>query len=77
MAFFADQWALAVRKFFKSLDQRTTGLSEGWHRKLKRFLAGCPGVHQRRLDWVIDMFVRLIDGSISLREFLAFEGVET
>jgi hypothetical protein len=32
---FADMWALGVRKFNKSADQRTTGLSEGWHRQFK------------------------------------------
>lgn len=71
----ADMWALGVRKFDKSLDQRTTGLSEGWHRKLKRFLVTCPVVHQRRFDWCIYTLTKLINGSIATVELLAYHGV--
>jgi hypothetical protein len=72
----SDEWTLGVRKFDKSLNQRTTGLSEGWHRKIKRRLAGCPSVHQRRIDWLIHMFVTLIDDHISLRECIAYSGAK-
>jgi hypothetical protein len=68
-------WALGVRKFDLSLDQRTTGLSEGWHRKLKRRLKGCPSVHKRRMDWLIYMLIQLIDIHINDREILAYEGM--
>jgi hypothetical protein len=67
-------WALGIRKFDKACDQNTTGLSEGWHRKLKRHLEGCPSVHKRCFDWVIKCLVGLIEGGIASREFLAYEG---
>lgn len=69
-------WALGVRKFDKSFDQRTTGLSEGWHRKVKWRLAALAGsyMQSKRLDWMIHMFIELVDVHVNAREDLAYLG---
>ena len=70
-------WALGGRKFDKSLNQRTTGLSEGWNRKVKRRYEGIPGNQQKRMDWLIYMFIELVEVHISARELLAYLGMVT
>ena len=67
-------WALGVRKFVKTRNQRTTGLSEGWHRKIKLRLKGMPGMQTKRMDWMIHMFIDLVQLHITARECLAALG---